>query len=456
MGKSRVSPLKPVTIPRLEISAALVSVKVSSMLHDELNYDNIVNVFWPDSKVVLGYICNDARRFHIFVANRVQQIRDSSSPDQWKYVESDENPADDASRGLYAQREDCRWLNGPLFLWQPKLQTTSTVQETWIPSSNDPEVKKAKSLVTQTSTTTFPSTLSRLEYFSCWYRAKRAIANCLKLKYRLKNRGLRRNTDTIMTQHNQHPNVDDLHQAETTIVKLIQGEAFHEEMKILRSSQGNTSNRQGVEDGRSSQRQVGTCTPFTYCGVDYFGPWHVKEGRKELKRYGVIFTCLASRVIHLEVAKTLETDSFINVLRRFLARRGPVRQLRSDQGTNLVGARTELKEALNKMDCDEVRQFLLKKECDWIEFKLNTPTASHAGGVWERMIRTVRNALNGLLGQHGTQLNDEALRTLMCEAEAIVNSRPIAAAGTNSPEIELLTPNHLLTMKSRVLMAPPG
>ena len=194
--------------------------------------------------------------------------------------------------------------------------------------------------------------------------------------------------------------------------------------------------------------------PFTYCGVDYFGPWHIKEGRKELKRYGVLFTCLASRAIHLEVAKTLETSSFINVLRCFLARRGPIRQLRSDQGTNLVGARTELREALKQMDQNEVRNFLLKRECDWFEFKLNTPTASHAGGAWERMIRTVRNALDGLLEQHGTQLDEESLRTLLCEVECIVNSRPIA--GTNTVDEEPLTPNHLLTMKTRVLMSPPG
>ena len=161
--------------------------------------------------------------------------------------------------------------------------------------------------------------------------------------------------------------------------------------------------------------------PFTFCAVDYFGLWYIKEGRRELKRYGVLFTCLASRAIHLEVAKTLETDSFINVLRCFLARRGPVRQLRSDQGTNLVGARGELKEALRKMDPDEVRRFLLKKECDFFEFKLNTPKASHAGGVWEPMIRTVRNALDGLLEQHGTQLDEESLRTPICEAEASFN-----------------------------------
>ena len=84
MGKARVTPLKPITIPRLELTAALVSVKVSEMFQHELEYDEITEVFWTDSKVVLGYISNDARRFHVFVANRVQQIRDHTSPSQWK------------------------------------------------------------------------------------------------------------------------------------------------------------------------------------------------------------------------------------------------------------------------------------------------------------------------------------------------------------------------------------
>ena len=83
--------------------------------------------------------------------------------------------------------------------------------------------------------------------------------------------------------------------------------------------------------------------PFSYCGVDYFGPWYIKEGRKELKRYGVLFTCMALRAIHLEVACTMETDSFINSLRRFICRRLLIRQLRSDQGTNFIGARQSSK-----------------------------------------------------------------------------------------------------------------
>lgn len=104
--------------------------------------------------------------------------------------------------------------------------------------------------------------------------------------------------------------------------------------------------------------------PFTHCAVDYFGPFYVKEGRKELKRYGVLFTCLTSRAIHLEVAYNLETDSYINALRRFVCRRGPVRQMRSDQDTNLVGAKRELKDALLEMDKEKVRIEMLKWNCD--------------------------------------------------------------------------------------------
>lgn len=169
--------------------------------------------------------------------------------------------------------------------------------------------------------------------------------------------------------------------------------------------------------------------PFTYCEVDYFGPWYVKEGHKELKRYGVLFTCLVTRAIHLEVANSLETDSHINTLRYFICTRGPVRQMRSNNGSNFIGARRELKEALAEMDQDQVKTEMLKENCDWLEVKVNVPSASHMGGIWERQIRSVRSVLSALLESNGKQMNDEALRTFMCKAEAVVNSRTLTAEG---------------------------
>ncbi|XP_042885328.1 uncharacterized protein LOC122261636 [Penaeus japonicus] len=85
---------------RLELTAAVVAVRVSSMLRKELDCGVIKEVFWTDSKVVLGYIKNDARRFHVFVANRVQYIKDRTSPVNWKYIDSAQNPANAASCGL--------------------------------------------------------------------------------------------------------------------------------------------------------------------------------------------------------------------------------------------------------------------------------------------------------------------------------------------------------------------
>ena len=193
--------------------------------------------------------------------------------------------------------------------------------------------------------------------------------------------------------------------------------------------------------------------PFTYVGVDYFGPYVTKEGRKERKRYGALFTCLVSRAVHIEVAHSLDTDSFLHALRRFIARRGQVREIRSDNGTNFVGARRELREAINEMDQKEVTEKLRQQNIDW---KFNPPAASHMGGVWERQIRTARRILDTLLREHGSRLDDESLQTLMCEVESIINSRPLTVISSDVRDPYPLSPNQILTMKTGIVLPPPG
>ena len=90
-----------------------------------------------------------------------------------------------------------------------------------------------------------------------------------------------------------------------------------------------------------------------------FGPFTIKRHRTELKRYNIIFTWLASRAVHLEVANTIDTDSFIQALRRFIARRGNMRMLRPDNGTNFVGGgQTELSKTFQEMDLERISSFL--------------------------------------------------------------------------------------------------
>uniref|UniRef100_A0A146S0A0 Gag-pol fusion polyprotein n=1 Tax=Fundulus heteroclitus TaxID=8078 RepID=A0A146S0A0_FUNHE len=190
--------------------------------------------------------------------------------------------------------------------------------------------------------------------------------------------------------------------------------------------------------------------PFTYCGMDCFGPFVVKRNRKEHKRYGLVFTCLYSRAVHIEMLDDLSTDSFINGLRCFISLRGAVRQIYCDQGRNFVGAQNELKQ----YDPKHLESFLAENQC---EFVFNAPSASHAGGVWERQIRTIRNVLASILSQSLGKLDDASLRTFFYEAMAIINSRPLTLKGINDPgSLEPLTPNHLLQMKSESALPPAG
>ena len=134
--------------------------------------------------------------------------------------------------------------------------------------------------------------------------------------------------------------------------------------------------------------------PFTYCGMECFGPFMIKEGRREMKKYAVIFTCMNSRALNIEVLDDMTTDALLNALRCFIAMRGPVHQLRSDRGSNFVGARNELAAATKEMNVNKIASHLRDHDC---EFLLNPPYSSHRGGVWERQIKTIRSILDHLL-----------------------------------------------------------
>ena len=152
----------------------------------------------------------------------------------------------------------------------------------------------------------------------------------------------------------------------------------------------------------------------------------------------------------------MDTDSFILCLRRFIGRRGAVRTIRSDNGTNFIGAKLELQKAVKEMDVDKISNYLLNIGTDFISWKHNPPYASNFGGVWERLIRSARAILDGIMLSHGHSLNDESFRTLLVEVEAIMNSRPITTDGINNPDSLPLSPINLLTMKSMVIRPPPG
>ena len=168
------------------------------------------------------------------------------------------------------------------------------------------------------------------------------------------------------------------------------------------------------------------------------------------KRYGVLFTCLSIRAVHVEIVYSLDTPSFINSLRRFMARRGRPEEIRSDNGGNFVSGNKELTEAITRWNNNQIREFLLQQSIKWV---FNPPAGSHHGGVWERCIRTVRKIMNAICKEQ--TLDDEGLLTLMCKVEAIINGRPITKVSDDPNDWEALTPNHLLLLRAGPKL-PPG
>ena len=469
------------------------------------------------------------------MANRIQQIKSSTEPHQWRHVATEHNPADHASRGLTAKElMESNWFTGPSFLWQRELPKEEVKVGV---SDGDPELKKAQ--VHTTKVAEQISLLDRLQRFSDWSRMVKAVARLKRCARNMKG----------LKERSESTTLDERRDAEQFIIRLVQEEVFREEIKALKQKKEVKSNQSSrlhklspfVDDqdvlrvggrltraalhpyvkhpailpkghhvsrllikhfherichqgrgmtmneirsngiwilGRSSEvssiiykcvkcRKYRKCIqeqimadlpperleptpPFTYSGMDCFGPFYVKDGRKELKRYGLLFTCMCSRAVHIEVLDDLSSDAFLNALRCFISIRGNVSQLHSDQGTNFVGAKREFMELMKGFTQERVKELGCR-------FILNPPSSSHMGGVWERQIRTVRSVLTAILDQSARTLDSSSLRTFMYEAMAIVNSRPLTSEHINDPlSPEPLTPNHILTMKSEIIAPPPG
>ena len=361
-------------MPRIELTAAVYSVRVANQLKRELSLNVVREIFWTDSQVSLGYIKNETKKFKIFVSKK----------DQWKYIPTNQNPADLASRGIEADSADKAhfWNYGPDFPWTDESKWNKYDIDCHMQEHNA-EVKSMK----VNDATIQSSILESLEGIGSWTKLRRVVTLIILFKNKwLKS--MKRNPED--TDAGIKFNVDLLNQAENIILKLHQKQCFLEEISALsktvesksfanksssiysldpllndnrllcvrgrlkrsplnelcihpallpkegyviqltiqwchdetqHSGKGITlsklrSKGYWVINGNSAVRRLisksvickklrgNTCQqkmsdlplerltetpPFTYVGLDLFGPFIVKEGRKELKRYGVNF-----------------------------------------------------------------------------------------------------------------------------------------------------------------------
>lgn len=525
-AKARVASLKSVSIPRLELQAAVVAARMAKVVQDGLKVPmgEMSSYFWSDSMVVLGWIRNEARRFHTYVANRVQQVHDLTDPNDWYHVRSEENPADVSSRGSDARSLlSSIWFQGPSFLHQ---QVVVFPPAGVVQPEGMPEARISHAVQTAPSEPTLLEQLARLSLWKKmvgvvsvmqrWVRRSRghepaSVVEEWELATRTIYRFLQEEhlSDSLpflrkgkqLPRHSQLTGLDpfiDEYGVVRVGGRLRQAGDLDEKMRhpIILSRRGPVVKRL-VEHYHNQHHQGRTMTltalrsngiwvlgarvlvstvihacvvcrrtrapcqqqkmaelprdridpspPFTHSGCDVFGPFHVKEGRKEVKRYALMVTCLASRAVHIEALEDMSSDAFINAYRRVESIRGPIHTLRCDRGTNFVGACGVFERA--------VKQGLGGRACD---FTFNPPNASHFGGVWERMIRSARSILTGLLSQSASRMNSYSFQTVLYEVANTMNSHPLCAHETEDPHVVPLSPNTLLQHKLCAHQAPPG
>ncbi|XP_053686077.1 uncharacterized protein LOC128735618 [Sabethes cyaneus] len=436
-GKAKVAPVKPRSVSRLELQGCELGVRLAKHLQDHHCVPITKRFFWTDSTTALSWIRADPRNYRPFVAHCIGRILDLSHVNEWRWISSKLNPADEATKlekGPYFS-DKSKWFVGPDFLRLPEEEWPRPVQ--LIVATTEESRTSAMFHAAGTP-------VIRYERYSRWERLHRAMGYVFRFMNNTRSGHLK-----VFGQLQQN----ELQAASDMIFKQVQYETYTEEIMILEKNESKPeTQRQAIDkdsslyqfmpviDDRGVLRQgsrarkaehmpfdarypillpkdhpvtmllvdyyhrvyrhanletvvnemrqrymiprlrvviktvsrmcqycklrrskPGTppmaplpsarlayqVRPFSYTGVDYFGPLSVKVGRSNVKRWIALFTCLTIRAVHLEVAYDLSTASCIRCVRRFVGRRGPPVEFFSDNGTNFQGAERILREQIN-------------------------------------------------------------------------------------------------------------
>lgn len=537
-SKTKVAPLQLVSVPRLELQAAVIGARLRKTIVDGHSVEIKRTLFWSDSSTVISWIKSDTRRYRQYVAFRVNEILSLSAIDEWRWLRTKINVADEATKwgkGPNCQ-PDSRWMRGPSFLYDE--------EDAWPKDKFETAVEAQEELRPTYICSHFLSVpLIDVSRFSKYERLLRSMAHVHRfIEVLLRRiRGGHDGDVGIISSVN-------LQNAERSLWRCAQSDCYPDEVATLkRNAQVDPENRQPLSrssslanlppvmdehglirvDGRiaaadyleydtrfpiilprghpitnmlldwyhrkfrhannetvvnevrqkfyipklraqirsvvkhcqwcrvykaapvvpkMSQLPLFRITPFlrpfTFVGIDYFGPYYVKVGRSTAKRWVSLFTCLTVRAIHMEVVYTLTTNSCKKAVRRFIARRGAPQEVYTDNGTNFIGASRELEDELRDINLTMSSTFT-DTNTKWM---FNPPSAPHMGGCWERMVRSVKAALEIL--PISRKLDDESFMTVLAEAEHMVNSRPLTFLPLDSEMQESLTPNHFLMLSS--------
>lgn len=533
-SKAKVAPLKMLSIPRLELQAAVLGARLAAGVLASHTLHIQRQTFWTDSRTVLAWIRSDHRRYSQFVAFRVSELLELSEVKDWRWIPSLENVADDATKWHTSPdiSSESRWFRGPHFLRRERIHWPKDADNT----ETTNEELRARYVGYHGTAPSHQGYLSIHERFSRWsglLRVTAAVFLSIRIwkMYRKSSPSIRRKIEQ-----------DDLKRAEICLWKEAQSDAFGDEIAALAKGKpvsrlssvyklspyldevsllrlSGRVNLEGhldpvilprdhnitrlivldyhlkylhgsaetvVNELRQTfyiprlravvnkvRRECQICQlrdakprppkmsrlpparvtafvrPFTYVGVDYFGPLLVAVRRSTEKRYGVLFTCLTTRAVHLEIAYSLSTDSCILTVRNFMARRGVPCEFWSDNATNFKATQRELTAAFKDIDKEKLERTFTNSSMQW---KFIPPASPHMGGAWERLVRSVKDILLRVL--KASRPSDELLRGALMKVESIINSRPLTYIPLDHCGDEALTPNHFI-LGSSSGMKPP-
>uniref|UniRef100_A0A1I7VKP2 Integrase catalytic domain-containing protein n=1 Tax=Loa loa TaxID=7209 RepID=A0A1I7VKP2_LOALO len=482
-SKSRIAPIKGMTIPRLELMAILIGTRAAQFVMTQLDLTNIKVILWSDSKCALHWIKNHSNLLPRFIQNRVEEIRRTKCT--FRYIPSEENPVDVATRGLNPKqlRGFMPWWHGPSWLVQGE---TSWPQWEYDFDNND-EPKEIT--VTEVSRMRKDHNLQFIDAgrFSKWLRLLRTTAWILKqaqsegvnddeinkwnLFYTEDDklwRSASRLENSELPETSKYPIYLPRHNPITELIILQQHEnlchaGITHTLSELRSRfwipKGRTEVKRMINKCRICKRwnsrsfklppmaslpetRVNRSRAFAYVGVDYFGPLSIK-GNVPTKRWIILFTCFTTRAMHLELAEDQSAETFLHAIRRFVARRGYPGLILSDNATQFQAFKTIITQVA-------VSNFLAKGGMTW---KNIVPKAPWQGGIYERLIGLTKNALKRAIGRK--YLTERELVTLIAEVEGILNTRPLTYANFDDcviiRPIDFILPNaslHLPMIKN--------
>ncbi|XP_065920288.1 uncharacterized protein [Dysidea avara] len=455
MAKSRVSPLKDTTLPRLELRAAVIAAHLAkfivSTLQSQLGEVNIR--LWSDSQITLHWIFS-SKQLKPFVANRVKDICSLFPTSVWGYCHTEDNAADLLTRGITPSQlcSSSLWSRGPAWL------TTESDWPQWSPSSilhvNTDEEVESTTAVMKTATVHKPGVNQCIDIssYSTLTKLYRITAYVLRFITNLKATSSKVTGPLTATE---------LNQSQKLWITATQQEIFSNELTNLQSKSSPRLplvhqlrlylNKQGIvlcanklcgshykapNPPPLPKHRVQMMEPFTVTGIDFTGALYIRAPEGENKVYVCLFTCASTRAVHLEVVTDLSEETFLQAFRRFSSRKSLPRFVLSDNASTFMSAADDLKALFESTG---VQESLGNQGVEW---RFIPHRAPWYGGYWERLVGLTKNAIKKTLGRAFVTLS--SLQTLIVEIETHLNNRPLTYASTDHNDPEPLTPSHIL------------